>query len=291
MTATLAPDTVAPPLVPVPRGHGLRRAVAACAWVLLAVPLLAAALGPLLNRVLGLSTAPGATPLQPAGPGLPLGTDVLGRDLLALVLAGGTSVVLLTLAALVLAYAVAVPIGLVVAARGRVVEGLAVGLLDVVLALPSLLVLMVLAATGRSGTGWLVVAVALVQLPYVVRLVRGAAAAPAALAAVETMTMIGEPWWRVRLVETGRRVLPPTLVDATTRVGGVIGLFSSASFLGVGLDPSIVDWAVVVEQNTAALFLRPETVLLPAGLLVALCAGTSLLSDALLERRSGAQRR
>lgn len=250
------------------------------AWVLLAGPLLVAALGPLLNRMSGRSTAPGGIPLQPAAPGLPLGTDILGRDLLATTLAGGTTVVVLTLAALLLAYAVAVPIGLVVAARGRLVEGLAIGLLDVVLALPSLLVLMVLAATGRRGVGWLVVAVALVQLPYIVRLVRGAAAAPATLATVETMAMVGEPWWRVRLVETGRRVLPPTLVDASTRVTGIVGLLSTANFLGVGLDPSVVDWAVGIEQNTTALFLRPATVLVPVGFLVALCAGLTLLADA-----------
>ncbi|MHA6622278.1 ABC transporter permease [Pseudonocardia sp. DLS-67] len=261
------------------------RALRVTGRVLLLVPVVAATAGPLLAAVLGLDTAPGGTPLRPAGAGHVLGTDVLGRDLLALLLYGGTTVVLMTLAALVLAYTVAVPVGLLVAAGGRHVESVAIGLLDVVLALPSLLVLMVLAASGRTGTGWLVVAVALVQLPYVVRLVRAAATAPACLAVLETMTMIGEPWWRVRLVETGRRVLPPVLVDATTRVTGIVGLLSSANFLGVGLDRSVVDWAVVVDQNMTALFLRPAVVLLPAGLLVALCAGTNLLVDELLERR------
>jgi peptide/nickel transport system permease protein len=264
------------------RGRTTRRVLRVLGWVLLAVPLLVAVVGP----VLAPSTAPGGVPLQQPGPGHLLGTDVLGRDLLGLVLVGGTTVVSLTLASLVLAYAVAVPIGLLVAARGRILEGLTIGLLDVLLALPSLLVLMVLAATGRNGIGWLVLAVALVQVPYVVRLVRGAAAAPSCLATLEAMTMGGEPWWRVRIVETGRRVLPPVLVDATTRVSGVVGLLSAANFLGVGLDPAVVDWAVVVDQNMTALFLRPSAVLLPAGLLVALCAGTNLLVDDLLERRA-----
>ncbi|OLT02845.1 ABC transporter permease [Pseudonocardia sp. CNS-004] len=267
------------------RGRGTRRVLLTVGWVLLLVPAVAAVAGPLVAALLGLNTAPGGTPLQPAGAGHVLGTDVLGRDLLALLLHGGTTVVLLTLAALVLAYAVAVPAGLLVTAGGRHAGSLAVGLLDVVLAMPSLLLLMVLAATGRTGIGWLVVAVALVQLPHVVRLVRAAATVPACQAALETMTMIGEPWWRVRLVETGRRVLPPVLVDATTRVTGIVGLLSAANFLGVGLAPSIVDWAVVVDQNMTALFLRPGAVLLPAGLLVALCAGTNLLVDELLERR------
>jgi peptide/nickel transport system permease protein len=268
------------------RGQVTRRSLLAAGWVLLLVPLLAAAAGPLLAALLGLDTTPGGTPLAPAGAGHPLGTDVLGRDLLALVLRGGTTVVLLTVSAIVLAYAVAVPIGLLAAASGRLVGSAVVSTLDVLLALPSLLVLMVLSATGRTGIAWLVVAVATVQLPYVVRLVRGAAAAPACLAALETMTMIGEPWWRVRILETGRRVLGPVSVDATTRVTSVIGLLSSANFLGVGLDPSIVDWAVVVDQNMTALFLRPAVVLVPAGLLVALCAGTNLLVDELLERRT-----
>lgn len=277
--------TEAPPVVPRRarrRGKVTRRTLRVLGIVLLAIPLLAAVVGPFFAP----STAAGGIPLQGPGPDHLLGTDVLGRDLLGLLLQGGTTVVTLTAAALLLAYVVAMPIGLVVAARGRIVETITIGLLDVLLALPSLLVLMVLAATGRRSVVWLVLAVAFVQLPYVVRLVRGAAAAPACLAALETMTMTGEPWWRVRIVETGRRVLPPTIVDATTRVSGVVGLLSSANFLGVGLDPLVVDWAVVVDQNMTALFLRPSVVLLPAGLLVALCAGTNLLVDDLLERRS-----
>ena len=221
------------------RGLRTRRVFVVLGVVLLAVPLGAAAFGPMAR----VSTVPGALPLQPPGPGHPLGTDVLGRDVLGLALSGGRSVVLLTGASLLLAYAVAVPLGLLVAASGRLVEGVVVRALDVLLALPSLLVLLVLAATGRRGTGWLVLAVALVQLPYVVRLVRGAAMAPSCLTALETMTMTGEPWWRVHLLETGRRVLAPVAVDAATRVVSVVGLLSSASFLGVGLDPFDVESA------------------------------------------------
>jgi peptide/nickel transport system permease protein len=264
------------------RGLLTRRVLVVIGVVLLAVPLGAAAFGPLA----GVSTVPGGLPLLRPGAAHPLGTDVLGRDVLGLALSGGRSVVLLTGASLVLAYAVAVPLGLVAAASGRFVEAAVVRVLDVLLALPSLLVLLVLAATGRRGTGWLVLAVALVQLPYIVRLVRGAAMAPSCLAVLETMTMTGEPWWRAHLLETGRRVLAPVAVDAATRVVTVVGLLSSASFLGVGLDPFAVDWAVLVEQNVTAMFLAPAAVLVPAGLLVALCVGTNLLVDELLERRA-----
>ena len=256
-------------------------------WVLVGVPLFAALLGPLVVPVLGAEAPPGTSALQaPGADGFPLGTDVLGRDVLGLALRGGTSVVVLTLGTLALAYAVGTPLGLLMAAtRRRRLEALSLRALDVLLVLPSLLILLVLAATGRRGVGWLLLAGALVQLPALVRLVRSAASAPNRRPALEAMTMAGEPWWRVHLLETGRAVAGPVLVDAGTRAVLVLSVLTSANFLGVGLDPSSSDWAVVIEQNTSSLFLAPAAILVPAGLLVALCAGVNLLVDQLLEAR------
>ena len=253
------------------------------ALVLVGVPLLLALGGPLVAPLLVSGTAPAA--LLPPGPEHPLGTDALGRDVLALVLTGGTTVVTLTAGALALAYLVGVPLGLALAATGRRrLAALAQRVLDLLLVLPSLLVLMVLAGTGRDGVGWLLAATALVQLPAVVRLVRGAAAAPARRVALETMVLSGEPWWRVHLCETGRFVSGAVLVDAGTRAVLVLTLLASANFLGIGLSPDTVDWAVVIEQNTASLFLAPAALLVPAGLLIALAAGTNLLVDRIADR-------
>lgn len=250
--------------------------------VLAGGPLACALLGPFLAPLL---PAAGSGALLPPGPGHPLGTDALGRDVLALALTGGTTVVALTLGALALAYLVGVPLGLVLAATTRRWAASATQrVLDVLLVLPSLLVLLVLAGTGRRGVGWLLVATAVLQLPAVVRLVRAAAAAPARRVALETMWLSGEPWWRIHLVETGRFVGGPVLVDAGTRGVMVLGLLASASFLGVGLPPDTVDWAVVIEQNSAALFLAPAALLVPATLLVALAAGTNLLVDRVADR-------
>lgn len=254
--------------------------------VLLGVPLLAALLGPLLVPVLGAEAPPGTSPLLPPGEGFALGTDVLGRDVLGLALRGGTSVVGLTLGALALAYAAGVPLGLLMAAtRRRWVDTALLRVLDVVLVLPSLLLLLVLAATERRGIGWLLLVASLVSLPQIVRLVRSAASAPHRRAALETLTMVGEPWWKVRLVEAGRVIAGPVAVDAGTRIVLVLGLLASANFLGIGLEPTALDWAVVIEQNQASLFLAPAALLVPAGLLVSLCAGANLLVDHALGAR------
>lgn len=254
--------------------------------VLLGVPLLAALLGPMLAPVVGADAPPGTSPLLPPGDGFVLGTDVLGRDVLGLALRGGASVVGLTLGALALAYAVGIPLGLTMAAtRRRWVDTALLRILDVVLVLPSLLLLLVLAATGRRGVGWLLLVGALMSLPPIVRLVRSAASGPRRRAALETLTMLGEPWWRVRLVEAGRVIAGPVAVDAGVRLVLVLSLLTSATFLGLGLEPTTIDWAVVIEQNQASLFLAPAALLVPAGLLVSLCAGANLLVDHALGAR------
>ena len=251
--------------------------------VLAGVPLACAVLGPLLTPLLSVGAA--APALAPPGPGHLLGTDALGRDVLVLALTGGTTVVGLTIGALLLSYLVAMPLGLVLAAtRRRWAATLTQRVLDVLLVLPSLVVLLVLAGTGRRGVGWLLAATALLQLPAIVRLVRSAAGAPSRRVALETMAQSGEPWWRIHLVETGRFVAGPILVDAGTRAVMVLGLLASASFLGVGLPPDTVDWAVVIEQNSASLFLAPAALLVPAVLLVALAAGVNLLVDRVADR-------
>ncbi|RRO16915.1 ABC transporter permease subunit [Saccharopolyspora rhizosphaerae] len=253
-------------------------------WLLLATPLVLALVGPLVAG----STRSHAGPLLPPDAEHPLGTDVLGRDVLALVLTGGRTVVVLTGVALVLAYAVGVPLALLMAAQTRRwLDAVLLHGLDVLLALPGLLVLLVLAATGRSSAVTLVVAVAVLQLPAVVRLARSAALAPGCRASVETMVLQGETWWRTHLVHTGRAVLGPVAVDAGSRLVLVLQLMASANFLGLGLAASASDWAVLVERNREALFLQPPAVVVPTLLLVALCTGANLVVDRTAARRSG----
>ncbi|GAA2796927.1 ABC transporter permease subunit [Saccharopolyspora taberi] len=248
--------------------------------VLLGVPALTALFGPLLAGPLRSQ----ARPLLSPSPGFPLGTDVLGRDVLALALSGGASLVALAGLSLALAYLVGVPLALLATGRGG---GFLLRFLDFVLALPGLLVLLVLAASGWRGAVPLTAAIAVLQLPAVVRIVRTAALAPGCRAAVEAMTMQGETWWRIRVGYLGRAVLGPVLVDAGTRLGLVLYLLASANFLGLGQAPSASDWAVLVERNKQALFLQPFAVLVPALLLVSLCVGTNLLVDQALARRNG----
>ncbi|GAB3299166.1 ABC transporter permease subunit [Parasphingorhabdus pacifica] len=252
-------------------------------WALLGVPLFAAVLGWSFAG----STRSESAPLLPPAADHVLGTDVLGRDVLALALTGGFSVVSLTVLSLALTYLVGVPFALIsVGQRRRWLDEAMLHGMDMLLALPGLLVLLVLAATGRQGVTALVLAVATLQLPAVVRIARSAALAPDCRTVVEAMIMQGESWWRIHLVHTGRAVLGPVRVDMGSRLILVLHLMASANFLGVGLAPATSDWAVLVERNREALFLQPLAVLVPALLLVALCTGVNLVVDRTTADRS-----
>ncbi|MEV7552232.1 ABC transporter permease subunit [Amycolatopsis sp. NPDC089917] len=250
-------------------------------WILLAVPVLLAVAGPM---VAGPAVSVGA-PWQPPDSAHPLGTDVLGRDALAVILTGGLPVIGMTVAALGLAYLVGLPLGLFAAGRGRWADEAVMRSLDLVLAFPSLLVLMVLAATGHRGPGVLVPAVAALQLSAITRVVRASALAPGCRTAVEALTLQGRPWWRIQLGYVARYVVGPVSTDAGSRLGVVLYLLASANFLGLGLPADSPDWAVVIERNSEALYTAPAVVLVPAALLMALCVGTNLVTDRLLAAR------
>ncbi|MEU6678930.1 ABC transporter permease [Streptomyces sp. NPDC046925] len=260
-----------------------RRRMPWIALVLLGVPVLAALLGPWVAG----DAAPGegALPSQPPGAGHLLGTDVLGRDVLALVLQGGASVVGSALAALSVGMAAGVPLGLLAAGPRRGLDETVMRALDVLLAFPGLLVLMTLAATGHRERFWLVTVAGLLQVPAVARLVRGAALAPGSRTVVEALRMQGHGWAYIHLRHLARELAAPLATDAGGRFSLVLYLLASANFLGLGLPASSPDWAVLIERNSDALFTQPAAVLVPAALLTALCVGGNLLVDRALAHR------
>ena len=245
-----------------------------------AVPLVLALLGPLFVGDPG----PRAVSFTLGGDHW-LGTDFVGRDVWHQVLLGGRTVVLTALAATALAYLVAVPVALVSAlTRVRPLEELLMRPLDVLLAVPSLLLILLVASVFSPGAVGLALLVALVNVPDAARIVRAAAGEAAARPAVEALRMQGETWWRIAVGYVGRSALRTLAADAGIRLTGVLYLVSTAAFLGVGVAPDAADWAVMVDRNRTGLLVQPWAVVVPALLIVALMTGTNLLFDAALEK-------
>ncbi|WP_030763760.1 ABC transporter permease subunit [Streptomyces griseus] len=244
---------------------------------LLAVPLLLALLGPLAAGPAG----PRAVSFDP-GAG-PLGSDFAGRDVWHQLLLGGRSVVLVALAATALAYLLAVPLGLSAALTRRAwLEEALMRPLDVLLAVPSLLLVLLAAATLAPGPAGLTVLVGAVTVPDAARVVHAAATEIAARPAVEALRMQGESWARTALGHVARSMRRTLAADAGIRLTGALYLVATAAFLGVGVAPDAADWAVMVDRNRTGLLLQPWAVVLPALLVAALSLGANLLLDAAL---------
>lgn len=246
--------------------------------VLIAVPIVLAVFGPIFATVdadKDIAFSSGAGHL--------FGTDFVGRDVWNEVLLGGRSVVLIAVAATLCTYLVAVPLGVAVGmSRTRLVGEAVMRPLDIVLAVPSMLLLLLLASTAPNVVWVLVVIVTVINLPDVVRISRASALAISARPAVEAMRLQGENRTRIGFGYVVRAMLRTLAADMGTRFTGAVYLVASASFLGVGVSPQTSDWAAMVDRNRTGLFLQPWAVVLPALLIVALSVGVNLAFDQLL---------
>ncbi|QIP88339.1 ABC transporter permease [Streptomyces sp. Tu 2975] len=256
--------------------------MASVGGLLLVLPLGLALIGPLLAE----PAVPGAfAPYAGGGDEFLLGTDGLGRDVLALLLHGGRSALGMALGAVAVAYVTGGLVGLLAAsARRRWIDELLIRPLDVVLPVPTLLVISVVAVGWRGSPVAIALAVAAVNVPPVARLVRAAALDAASSPVAEALRVQRESRARIQLDYVARSVLSPVAADIGTRVTIAVFLVGSANFLGLGLDPTAPDWAVSIARSREGLLLQPWAVLAPALMLVMFTVGLNLLADRLLAR-------
>ncbi|HWI74871.1 MAG TPA: ABC transporter permease [Baekduia sp.] len=246
--------------------------------LLLAIVVLIALLGPLLaphdpNAPLG---APGAPP----GSGAPLGLDYLGRDVLSRVLHGGVTVLGLGAAATVLSYLLGLTVGLTAGYSRSLIDPLLMRSMDLLLAFPALLVLLLLVAGLGTSVPVLLLGVLLVQLPGIARLVRTATLEVSTRGYVEAAIARGERAPSVLTREILRNIAPTVLADFGVRFGYSIIAIASMNFLSLGLQPPTSDWGLMISENRQFIGINAWAVLAPAILLAVLTISVNLVADA-----------
>ena len=250
-----------------------------CAILLFA--LVTALLGPIVAPR-GITTVV-AVPGAPPSPSLPLGADYLGRDVLSRLLHGGLSVIWIGGAATLLAYLVGATVGLVAGYRRSLVDPLLMRSVDVLIAFPALLVLLLLVAGLGSQIWVLVVGVALVQVPPISRIVRAATLEASTHGYVEAAEGRGESTPQILLREVLPNVAPVVLADFGIRFGFSIILIASVNYLGLGLNPPAADWGLMIAENQQYISLNVWSVLAPAIMLALLTIGVNLIADTYIQ--------
>jgi peptide/nickel transport system permease protein len=209
-----------------------------------------------------------------------LGTDFLGRDVLSRLLYGGRTVIGLAAAATILAYAVGLAIGLIAGFSRSKIDPILMRTVDVMLAFPPLLFLLVLITGAGTGVGILIIGVAAIQAPSISRIVRTATLEVSVRGYVEAAVARGERAVAVIVREVLPNILAPVLVDAGLRFTYSILIIASVNYLGLGLQPPASDWALLISENREYIALNVWAVLGPAAMIALLTIGVNLMGDA-----------
>jgi peptide/nickel transport system permease protein len=216
----------------------------------------------------------------------PLGTDFIGRDVLSRVLDGGQSVILLSLLATLIAYAIGLTAGLIAGYKRSWRDSALMRGADILLAFPPLIFLLVVASGAGHSLFALVLAIGIIQSPGLARIMRSAVLDIAQRSYVEAATIRGEGSFAIL-----RREILPNLTyviaaDVGLRLTYSVLLFASISFLGFGVQPPQADWPRMISENRIALATQPWGVLAPAIMLGIFLVAVNMICDA-IARTSG----
>jgi len=209
-------------------------------------------------------TATGSgVPMSPPSAQHPLGTDMLGRDMLSRIIYGSRVALYVGVFSLVPAIVVGIPLGVIAGFYGGAVDNVIMRLMDIILAFPIFLLAMVIMVVLEPSTFNVVIALGIVRIPIYARIVRGSVLSIKALTYVEAAKALAVR--DVRLL--WRHILPncmaPILVTSTLSVGVSIIAEASLSFLGLGTQPPTPSWGWDLKANLMVLEINPWVCIVP----------------------------
>ncbi len=178
-------------------------------------------------------------------PVYPLGTDSMGRDVLAGILHGAQISLTVGIAATLLGLGAGVTIGALAGYFGGVVDDLLVKLIEIFQTMPSFVLLVVLVAIAQPTTTTLTIAIALVSWPTVARLTRAEFRGIKEKDYVLAARSLGFGHARIIFREILPNALPPLIVTSSVMVASAILMESALSFMGLG-DPNRVSWGSMI---------------------------------------------
>ena len=208
-----------------------------------------------------------------------LGTDKLGRDILARLLHGGTSLVWMSCAAMSFGVALGAILGLTGAFHGGRVDSFIMRAVDVKLAFPSTIFALLAVTALGPGKLLLVFLVGLSQAPSVARVLRGAALTIVSTEYVQYARAIGIPNREIIRTDVLPNVATPLLVEAGLRLMWAISALAGLSFLGHGIQPPSADWGLMINENRNALSVQPWAVLAPICAIAIFTVGGNLIAE------------
>jgi dipeptide transport system permease protein len=215
-----------------------------------------------------------------------LGTDSLGRDMLSRLIHGARVSLFIGLTVMSVSFVIGVLLGLACAANqnsrlGQVVDVVVSRVMDLIMAVPSLvLAILVVAVLGPSLTNT-IVAVTIVYLPRYVRLVRASALTELGKDYVIAAKVAGVGRWRLMFRTVLPNCLAPLIVQAALGVSDAILEAAALGFLGLGAQPPTAEWGTMLADAREFIRSNPSLVTLPGLAILVTVVAINLAGDGL----------
>lgn len=208
------------------------------------------------------------------------GTDEVGRDIFSRVLHGGRQSIGVGLFVALVSCTVGAVIGCFSGVMGGRVDNVIMRMMDIVLSVPSLVLTMALAAALGASLFNAMLAIALVRIPFYVRLARGQALMIREMGYVKAAVVFGAGRGHIISWHVARNALSPLIVQMTLDIGSAILMAAALGFIGLGAQPPAAEWGAMVATGRNYFLDQWWYALFPGLAILVTAAGFNLLGDA-----------
>jgi peptide/nickel transport system permease protein len=253
------------------------------------VATIVAAIGPLLAPYSPTLPNLALAFVGPTG-GHALGFDYEGRDVLSRLLAGAQSSMLGPLAVVMGALVAGTLLAVIAAWRRGIADAVISSGLDILFAFPGILLAVLAAAVFGAGLPAAAISLAIAYMPYVARVLRGAALKERSQPYVAALEVQGASATTICLRHIVPNIMPLIVAQATILFGYAMVDLAAVSFLGLGVQPPAANWGVMISENQVGI---PQGYPLPAlaagGCIVAVVIAFNVLGERLFEQAQARQ--
>ncbi len=277
--AGIAPPAEAPPPARSAWRLILRNRLAAAGLVVLASIILLALVTPLLPLHPPNATAPANRLLPPFSDGHLLGTDHLGRDILARLMWGTRLSLAVGISATFIAALIGSVIGILAGYTGGRTDNTMMRGIDMLMAFPYILLALAIVAVLGPGLFNALIAVAIVNIPFFARNIRGATVGIVHREFIDAARLSGKGRLRILAADVLPNVLPVIVITMSTTVGWMILETAGLSFLGLGSQPPQADLGSMLGEGRRLLMNAPHVSYLPGLVIFLIVMSINLLGD------------
>ena len=211
----------------------------------------------------------------------PLGTDYLGRDILARMLFGARYSLAIGFMAVAFGIMVGVPLGAVSGYYGKWVDLIVQRFVDLLLSFPGFLLALSLVAILGIGLENVIIAVGISSTPSFIRLTRASTLSIRQLTYIEAARAVGVRSGTIIFRHVLPNALAPVIVQATLSLGSAILLAAGLGFLGLGIQPPTPEWGSMLGEGRNYIFSNPNMATFPGIAIFIAVLSFNLMGDGL----------